>query len=432
MEKEELFKIIDSWNFWSHNIDTGIIRESYSNKLSSLFEESKIRVIIETGIRRAGKSFIAKQIAKHLINKGISKNQILIINLDDERFFDKNYSLLLDIYKIYKEKINPDKSSIIIIDEAQEVEGWERFVRGISEKNEAKFIITGSSSKLLDSEYTTLLSGRHITMYIHPLNFLEYIKFTKSISRENSKSLNNYINEGGFPAVVLSKEKEIIIKSYFDTIILKDVIQRYRIQKQDELIRLARFYITSIGSKITFNSVSKFLKISVKTAYNFSLYLERSYLIFFIDRFSYSIKVQDNSPRKVYTIDNSFPSMLGINFIEIKGRLLENTIASTLYLISKHVNNFYLYYWYENSKEVDFVINDNKKYKIIQVAYSINNQKTKDRELSALLECANKINVNEAEVVTMDYSGEELINGVKIKYIRARDWIEDILKHYNF
>ncbi|MCL5433695.1 MAG: ATP-binding protein [Candidatus Marsarchaeota archaeon] len=432
MEKEELFKIIDSWNFWSHNIDTGIMRESYSNKLASLFDNSKISIIIETGIRRAGKSFIAKQIAKQLIDKGISKNQILIINLEDEHFIDKDYSLLLDIYKQYKEKINSNKSSIIIIDEAQEVKGWERFVRGLSEKGEARFIITGSSSTLLDSEYTTLLSGRQITAYIQPLNFLEYIKFSKFDKRDISKALDNYISEGGFPAVALSKDKEIIIKSYFDTIILKDVIQRYKIQKQDELIRLAKFYITSIGSKITFNSISKFLKLSVKTVYNFSFYLEKSYLIFFIDRFSYSIKVQDNSPRKVYTIDNSFPSMLGINSIEIKGRLLENTIASTLYLISRHANNFHFYYWYENSKEVDFIINDNKKYRIVQVAYSISNQRTKDREVSALLDCANRLNVNEAEVVTLDYSGEELINGVKINYIRASDWIENILKHYSF
>ena len=105
-------------------------------------------------------------------------------------------------------------------------------------------------------------------------------------------------------------------------IILKDVIQRFRIQKQDILIRLAKFYITSIGSKITFNSVSKFLKLPVKTAYNFSLYLEKSYLIFFVDRFSFSIKAQNNSPRKVYTTDNSFPAVLGINPVEIKGRLL--------------------------------------------------------------------------------------------------------------
>ncbi|EQD80576.1 ATPase, partial [mine drainage metagenome] len=174
----------------------------------------------------------------------------------------------------------------------------------------------------------TLLSGRQVVVYVHTLNLLEYQKFAGA-----DGNAGRFIAEGGFPAIALSASKEDIASNYFNTIILKDVIQRFRIQKQDELIRLAKFYITSVGSRITFNSVSKFLKLSVKTAYNFSHYLGKSYLIFFVDRFSFSIKAQDNSPKKVYSTDNAFPSMLGVNPIEIRGRLLENAIASMLYMI---------------------------------------------------------------------------------------------------
>ncbi len=427
MEKDEILSILNAWNFWKQNVNIGIERNYYQQKITSLINESAIDVVIETGIRRAGKSFIAKQTAKKLIKKGVPKNSVLVINLEDERLINRNYLTLLEIYKVYKENINPKGKSYIVIDEAQEVDGWEKFVRGLVEKGEAKFMITGSSSKLLDSEYATLLSGRHVVVYVHPLNFMEYLDFTKG-----KGDIEEYVEMGGFPAIVLSKSKMELVKSYFDTIVLKDVISRFKIQNQDELVRLAKFYITSIGSKITFNSISKFLKLPVKTVYNFSIYLEKAYLIFFVRRFSFSIKAQDNSPKKVYTIDNSFSSVLGVNPIKARGRLLENAVASTLYLISRHASEFNFYYWYENNKEVDFVIKDHKKYRLIQVAYEIKNESTRERELSALLECANRLNVDILEVVTANYENEELIGGYTIKYVKAEDWISNILKEYGF
>ncbi|MGC9205407.1 MAG: ATP-binding protein [Candidatus Micrarchaeia archaeon] len=427
MDAKEITNILDSWNFWNRSLDTGIERAYYSKHIVDILSESEISIVIETGIRRAGKSFIARQVAKALIQRGIVKEDILIINLEDERLVERSYSLLLEMYSKYKERFGKTIKPIIILDEAQEVDGWERFVRGLTERGEAKFIITGSSSKLLDSEYSTLLSGRQVVVYIHPLNLPEYKKFTKG-----KKSISDYIEEGGFPAVVLSKNKQDIIKSYLDTIILKDVISRFNIQNNEELIRLAKFYITSIASRITFNSASKFLKLPVKTVYNFSAYLEKSYLLFFVKRFSFSIKAQDNSPRKVYSIDNSFPAMLGVNPIKIKGRLLENAIASTLYLISRHADSFSFYYWYENNKEVDFVIKDHNKYRLVQVAYSIKDEKTKERELSSLMDCTDRLNAEKLEVVSMDYEGEEMLNGRMISYIKAEDWIEKMLRKYSF
>jgi len=425
MEKDAILNILYSWNFWKHGIDTGIERSFYVKKIISLLEPG-IPVVVETGIRRAGKSYIARQVAKKLIESGYPKERILVLNLEDERLIEKNYNLLLEMYKVYKEEINPKQSSTIIIDEAQSIEGWERFVRGLSERGEARFIVTGSSSKLLDSEYSTLLSGRHVAVYVPPLNLAEYFIFAKN------SNIDNFLKEGGFPAITLSKNKAELARSYFDTIILKDVIQRFRVKRQDELIRLAKFYITSVGSKVTSNSISKFLKLSVKTTYNFSHYLENAYLIFLVDRFSFSIKAQDNSPKKVYCIDNAFPSMLGLNAIEIRGRLLENSIAAMLYMISRHVQNFNVYYWYENGHEVDFVIRENRNYEILQVAYSVKKDETREREITAILECAKRLNLNNATVVTMDYAGEEILNDVTIKYVPAKEWIESTLKRYGY
>lgn len=426
MEKTSILKILDSWNFWNHDLNTGIPRNYYVNNILRFIDDPQIQIVIETGIRRVGKSFIAKQIARALMEKTLHKTQVLIINLEDERLIERNYETILEMYEAYKTKINPDQKAIIILDEAQEIDGWERFVRGLTEKGEAKFLITGSSSKLLDSEYSTLLSGRQVVVYIHPLDLLEFRTFTIG-----KGSLMHILKEGGFPAVTLSENKNEIVSSYFNTIILKDVIQRYRVRKQDELIRLAKFYVTSVGSRITFNSVAKFLDLPVKTAYNLSKFLENAYLIFFVERFSFSSKSQNNSPRKVYTIDNSFPSFLGLNHVEILGRLLENLIASTLYRISRQVTDFRFSYWYENGKEVDFVVKHKMKYEAFQVAYSVKEVKTRAREISALLHCAAHLNLYRCQIITMDYAYEEIVDGITITYVPASDWVENTLNIYH-
>ncbi|MGC8506277.1 MAG: ATP-binding protein [Thermoplasmata archaeon] len=425
MKKEEIMTILDSWNFWKNNPKTGITRKFYVDRITSLLQDSEIPIVIETGIRRAGKSFIAKQVAKDLIEKNLPKERLLIINLEDERLTDRNYNNLLEIYQVYKDKMNPKETSIIILDEAQEIDGWEHFVRGLAEKGEARFIVTGSSSKLLDSEYSSLLSGRQVVIYVHPLNMIEYEQFNR-----NPKNINGYFTEGGFPAIVLSRVKSDLVSSYFDTIILKDVIGRFKVHKQESLIKLAKFYVTSVGSKITFRSISKFLDLPVKTVYNFSTYLEKSYLIFFVDRFSFSPKKSDKSPRKVYSIDNSFPSFLGINPVEIKGKLLENAVADILYLISRHNLNFRFYYWNENKREVDFIIKDGQHYEALQVTYSVTSEKTRTREVGGLLDCALRLNLTSVEIVTMDYDSQEIINNIEIRYIPAREWIENKLRHY--
>lgn len=425
MHKGDITRILKTWNLWDKEIDYGIMRNLYVNRITSLIKESAINIVIETGIRRSGKSFIAKQVAKKLVESKVPRKNILIINLEDERLIERNYDLLLQIYAAYKENINRDEKSIIIIDEAQEADGWERFVRGLSERGDAKFIITGPSSKLLDSEFSTLLSGRHVVVYVHPLNLSELKEFTSK-----NDALIRYIDGGGFPAIVLSDMKADLVSSYFNTIILKDVIKRFGIRKEDNLVRLAKFYITSIGSKISFNSISKFLKLPVKTVYNFSLYLEKSYLIFFVDRFSFSIKAQDNSPRKVYSIDNSFPFYLGINPIKIRGRLLENAVATTLYLISRHNTEFHFNYWNENNGEVDFVIKYKQKYEAVQVSYSVGAEKTREREVASLLDCCKRLNLGSGEIVTMDYNGEELLGNISIEYVSADVWIEEKLKEY--
>ena len=423
MDNDKIIEILNSWNFWDKDMDTGIERNYYVNRIIEYLNDTEISIIVETGIRRSGKSYISKQVAKKLIKNNLNKKNILILNLDDERIFNEDYYFLLNAYKIYKEKINRDDKSIIIIDEAQEIDGWERFVRGLSERKEAKFIITGSSSKLLSSEFSTVLSGRHITVYINPLNYIEYLKFKNG-------NIESFLKNGGFPAVVLSNLKEELIYSYFNTVILKDISQRFNLKNNRDLINIAKFYLTSVGSRITFNSISRFMKMPVKTVYNFSTYLEESNLIFFVNRFSFSIKSRENSPKKVYSIDNSFVNAMGMNLNKINGRLLENAVASTLLFLSRNNTDFNFYYWFENNIEVDFVVKLRNKYKIINVSYIIN-ESSREREIKSIIECSNHLNAGSGYIITFDYDYEEIINNVNIKYVSFNNWIKDIFNEFN-
>lgn len=427
MEDEDIMALLNSWNFWGEKLATGVFRQSYIQRIVEILKDNAIPIVVETGIRRAGKSFISRQVVQKLIEEGLKKEETLIINLEDERLIFKDYELLLQIYRVYREKINQKGKALIILDEAQEIQGWEKFVRGISERGEAKFIVTGSSSKLLNSEFSTLLSGRHIVITVSPLDFNEFLSFGMASrgKKDEAELFEEYFVTGGFPAVALSKMKEEILLSYFDTIIVKDIIQRYNVKIQEKLRTLVKFYITSAASSITYNSISKFLKMPIKTVQIFSNYIKNSYLLFFIDRFSFSIKERETSPRKVYVIDNGFISVIGTNLKEIKGRLLENLVALTLLKLSNTDKKLNIYYWKNNEKEVDFILRRGKNIEAIQVSYSITDQKTKEREVSALLECTRLLNLTEGTVITRDYSAEETIGGVFIKYIPIIDWLKN-------
>ncbi|MCL4391172.1 ATP-binding protein [Candidatus Parvarchaeota archaeon] len=428
MKDEDILTILKSWNFWDGDIATGIARPLYVQKIAEILKDNTIPIVVETGIRRAGKSFISRQVVQKLIERGLKKEETLIINLEDERLILRDYELLLQIYRIYRAKINQKGKAVIVLDEAQEIRGWEKFVRGISERGEAKFVITGSSSKLLSSEFSTLLSGRHITVTVSPLNFSEFLSFRGASKDKKSEVelFEDYFVRGGFPAVALSNIKEEVLLSYFETIIVKDIIQRYNIKIQEKLRTLVKFYITSAASSITYNSVSKFLKMPIKTVQVFSDYIKNSYLLFFLDRFSFSIKERETSPRKVYVVDNGFISVIGTNLKEGKGRFLENLVALTLLKLSNTDKKLSVYYWKNNEKEVDFILRRDKNIEAIQVSYSIDNQKTREREVSALLECTRLLNLSAGTIITRDYSAEETINGIFIKYIPITDWLKDI------
>ena len=435
MNKNEIIEILQDWNFWKKDLEAGIKRPVYLNKLKSFLKTGQVVTI--TGARRVGKSFLMRQLIRSLISQGVNRSNILMVNFEDPRFTELDAKTLQRIYEVYLEFLSPKGEVFIFLDEVQEISEWEKWVRTMHELNKAKLVISGSNAKLLDKELSTLLTGRHIDLVVFPLSFKEYLAFNRVDLKDRldfvSKRVEiegffrKYLEWGSFPEVVLlSNERKQMLLHYFEDIINKDLIRRYRIRKSDRLNSLAKFYLTNISSSITFNSLEKFLNISADTVEKFSRYLEDAYLLFFLKRFSFKVKEQEKSPRKVYAIDTGLANTIGFRFSQNLGRLAENIIF--LELVRRKVlekNDLELYYWKDaQHREVDFVVKEGLRVtQVLQVCWEINRPETKTREIKALLKAMEELRLNEGLVITQDLEKEENVRGKKIRYVPLWKWL---------
>ena len=433
MNKNEIIKILFDWNFWEKDLETGIDRDSYINKLMKFLNTGFITVI--TGARRSGKSFIMRQVAKRLISSGTNKNEILIINFEDPRFAKLNVEILQRIYEIYLEFLNPKEKPYIFLDEVQEVDKWEKWVRTTRELQKANIVVSGSNAKLLSRELSSLLTGMHLDLTVCPLSFEEHLLFndlslTDKLAPINKqteiKSLfREYIEFGTFPEVVLHRQKKDILLGYYEDVLNKDLIRRFKIRKPEAIKSLAKYYLTNISKLITFNSIEKYLDVSADTIKKFSTYFEDAYILFFLKRFSFKVKEQDKSPKKVYCIDTGLANTIGFRFSENSGRLIENITFLKLKEKMLKTPELEIFYWKDQyHREVDFVLKERHKVQqLIQVCWNIEDAKTKNREIRSLIKAMDEFDIKEGLVITEDYEDEEKEKGKKIKYIPLWKWL---------
>lgn len=437
MNKVEISNILKDWNFWEKPWEEGIPRPFYVEKMRGHLNTGQVLII--TGARRSGKSFLMKQLASSLHKEGTEKKNILFINFEDPRWLKRDAATLFDIFETYRELMQPGKKPYIFLDEIQEVEGWERWVRTIHELDKATLIVSGSNAKLLGYELGTVLTGRHLDLDVYPLSFGEFLNFkgVKSASdlRDASLvrgSLREYLARGSFPALAFLQGgvKEWFL-DYYDDVVEKDVIKRFKIRKTEELKALLNFYMSNISKLSTFNSTAKFLKISPDTAEKFTAYFEQSYLLFSLKRFSFGFKEQQKSPRKIYSVDTVLAETIGFRMSDDFGRVAEN-IVYLEYLRRKIINpGMELFYWKDeqsgrDGKEVDFVVkNGNRILEIVQVCMGSLLEDTKKRELRAIAKAAAKLNPGRIIVITDDYEGVEKYPYGGVVFMPLWKWLLD-------
>lgn len=433
MNKNEILEVLEDWNFWRKDQDTGFIRLQYLEQLQSLKDSNQIVVI--TGARRSGKSYLMRGFAKKLISEGISKDSILFINFEDPRFHKLDTDLLQKIYETYLESLNPKGSIYIFLDEIQEIPEWEKWVRTMHELKKANLIISGSNARLLSRELSTLITGRHVDMTVFPLSFREFLSFNNLEVNNNldlvnkkidiKRLLSEYFEYGSFPGVVLAGAKKQILLAYFDDLLNKDLIRRYKIRKTGKIKELAIYYLSNISTPSTYNSLKKQLLLTTDTIEKFSGYIESIYLIFFVKRFSFKLKEQEKSPRKTYAIDVGLSNQVGFRFSLNTGRMAENLVF--LELLRKNSLNPEMELFYfknERHREVDFVIKESLKVKsAVQVCWNIEDLKTKKREIDSLIVGLEDLNLKEGLVITEDYENVEYYKEFEIKFIPLYKWL---------
>ncbi|VVB86717.1 AAA domain protein [uncultured archaeon] len=378
--------------------------------------------VVIIGVRRSGKSTLLTQImAKHF------KDDFYYLNFEDERLiqfsatddFDNLYQAYLELY---------GKHKTFFFDEIQNIEGWERFVRRMSDSG-FKFFITGSNARLLSRELATHLTGRHLTKDIYPFSFTEYLEFNKFGRAKNleylteerakiKKALFEYIHEGGFPEYIKYKEKEVLHRLYSD-IIFRDIVVRYNIREVKAFQEIAGYLMSNISNTISYNKLKNIYNLgSVNTAKNFAEYLETSFLTFFVNQFSYSKGVQSSSPKKVYCIDTGLRNTVSFRFSEDLGRLVENIVLLELKRRGEEV-----YYW-KGKGEVDFLVKEGLRVReLIQVCWNLDDDEKKSMELTALIEAMNEFNLEKGLVINEDSDDEESVGEKKIIYVPLWKWL---------
>jgi len=377
---------LNNWNLWWN---TGNVPDALNGIARTIdltiFGTLKIREItVLTGIRRAGKTTIMYQMIGFLL-KDVKPEQILYVNLDDETLKKES---LENIYNLYRQSKNPQNKAYVFLDEIQNIQDWQLFLKKHYDlRDNVKFIISGSSAKLLRGEYATLLTGRNLTFNIYPLSFKEYLKFANvSIEQITATTkntilhhLNNYLEYGGFPEVFFkeSELKRLLLKQYFDDIIYKDIISRHNVTAT-KINELAIYLLTNMSNAFSYRSIRNFTKLSIDSINDYIAYLEEAYMVVIINYFSYSLKEGSQMPKKCYVIDTGIRNIAGFKFTRDLGRLVENCVA-----IKLKQENMDVYYW-KKKGEVDFVVKEkDQSLTAINVSYT---DEIVERETKALLE----------------------------------------------
>lgn len=430
MRREEILEILQNWNFWNQELESGKERHTYIDKFLKLLDANIVVAVL--GARRSGKSFIMRQAAKALIDGGVDRKGILFVNFEDSRFVDFYPKLMDEIYDAYRISLSPGKKPFVFLDEVHNLPRWERWARSMHELGKAKVVVSGSSSKLLSGELATSLTGRHIDLEVFPLSFKEFLGF-RQIGAGNELEIaanrilirqasDEYIEFGGFPEVCLSSEKKQMLLTYFDDMLTKDIERRYKLRKAEKLRVLARFYLTNIGNPMTFNSLKKMLGTTPVTIDKFSSYLEEAYMVFFLKRFHTKVKEHDKAARKVYAIDTGLANAVGFKLSSNIGNLAENVVMLEL---KRRNPNQEMFFWRDvREREVDFVVKDGPRIEqLIQVCWDIDAPATYNRETKALLKGGRELGCRNLLIITDSKEAEEKIKGRTIRFMPLWKWL---------
>jgi predicted AAA+ superfamily ATPase len=403
-------------------LDQNLVKRQKQDELLKTLDAPLVKVII--GPRRSGKTVLSLQA------EAARETEYYYINFDDEilgSIVPEEFNLLLELLiELFGKKNN------LVLDEVQNVDKWELFVNRLLRAN-YNIILTGSNSKLLSKELSSALTGRSLTIELFPFSFEEYLE-TKGILvsadktdttaeiAQMRKNLNEYMETGGFPEVLLRLKDRGLQQKYlrelFDATIKRDVAHRYKIRFTRELIECAYVITSNFARRTSFRKLSKEIGISEHTLKKYTGYLEEAYLVLSVKKFSFKALEIEKSIRKYYSPDTGYIHAKGLLSTKDSGFLMENLVAVEL---KRRGWEFY-YYMFKDRYEIDFVIRENRKIsEIIQVTHDEDG--IREREVSNGWEAAGELNAERLTVITWYHEDEEVRENIRIHYIPLWKWL---------
>jgi uncharacterized protein len=379
---------------------------------------------VAIGVRRSGKTYLIYQKIRQLLALGISIDQILFINFEDDRLLPmdgKGLAQLLEMfYTLYPK--NHDVECYLFLDEIQNVDHWPLVIRRLYDSKKVRFFLTGSSAKLLSKEIATSLRGRSISTEVFPYSFSEYLKaqriekskppFGKKISDQFYQHLKNYFSIGGFPVVqhLQEDERRKILQGYVNTVVFRDIVERYNITNISLIKYLIKTLLNNVAAPFAvhkfYNDIkSQGHRVGKDTIYQFMEYIEDAFLAFGVPLFSESVRKVQMNPKKIYLVDNGLVCANRLAVSSQYGSLFENQIYLDLRRKGKKVG----YYLTKEGFEIDFVVeNPDGSFELIQAVWDASDQKTYDRENRALQMAEKELGIKGKIITPQEYIFETL------------------------
>lgn len=398
-----------------------ILRPDYIEAVKPFMDAPLVKIL--TGVRRCGKSTIFEMIRQELLERGIPEDHIVM-----KKYTEMDIPDTITAKQMYDElvsRVEDDKRYYFLLDEIQEIKGWEKAVNSLLEGMNADIYVTGSNSKLMSSEISTYLTGRYISIPVFTLSFREYLEFKKESTQSYDKLLEEYIKFGGFPIIALGEYEQRsayqIVDGIYHTVVSRDIVKRHRINKQDLFDRVVKYVIENMGKTFSASSISNFLKsenrkVSIESIYNYLRWLEQAFIIFPCERYDMQGKSVLKTQEKYYLADVSFRyALFGYN-----RKMLDGVMENIVYLELRR-RGYDVYVGKNNTKEIDFIAihKDEKIY--VQVCVQI--PENSNREVGNLMEIRDHY---PKYIVTLNEMDVGIENGIRIVHLRdfllAKQW----------
>ena len=398
-----------------------ILRPDYIEAVKPFMDAPLVKIL--TGVRRCGKSTIFEMIRQELLERGIPEDHIVM-----KKYTEMDIPDTITAKQMYDElvsRVEDDKRYYFLLDEIQEIKGWEKAVNSLLEGMNADIYVTGSNSKLMSSEISTYLTGRYISIPVFTLSFREYLEFKKESTQSYDKLLEEYIKFGGFPIIALGEYEQQsayqIVDGIYHTVVSRDIVKRHTNNKQDQFDRVVKYVSENMGKTLSSSSISNFLKsenrkVSIESIYNYLRWLEQAFIIFPCERYDMQGKSVLKTQEKYYLADVSFRyALFGYN-----RKMLDGVMENIVYLELRR-RGYDVYVGKNNTKEIDFIAihKDEKIY--VQVCVQI--PENSNREVGNLMEIRDHY---PKYVVTLNEMDVGIENGIRIVHLRdfllAKQW----------